>query len=318
MPVFTLLTNIVNSVIVDEMYPQYKCYGKVPKELSDSIKKKVMALFGTKANAVVMHAADNIFISGFIGLTVVGTYGNYYYIMNSIAGLMTIAYSAITAGLGNSLLTDDIEKNYCDFKVLSFLNAWLVMFCATCLLCLYQPFMKIWVHEERMLSMGIVILLVLYFYIYQIRRIILTYKDAAGIWWEDRLRPYVMLAVNVVGNLILVNLIGLYGIILSTIISMLVSLPWENYTVFSSIFKGHSKAYYITLLKFFVVFIVASGITYLVCNLFSGGILGLLVRLVICIILPNLVFVLFFYRCAEFKDSLKRIKGILKRRKKYE
>ena len=84
-------------------------------------------------------------------------------------------------------------------NVLTFANFWMVLFCTTSLLCLYQPFMKLWVHEENMLDMWVVILLVIYFYVYQIRKVVLTYKDAGGIWWEDRYRPYIVMLVNLVG-----------------------------------------------------------------------------------------------------------------------
>ena len=84
LPIFTVITNIANSIIVDKMYPEIKCIGRVEKAVEDSIKKKVIALFGTKANSVVMHALDNVIISAFLGLTMVAKYGNYYYIMNSL------------------------------------------------------------------------------------------------------------------------------------------------------------------------------------------------------------------------------------------
>ena len=65
----------------------------------------------------------------------------------------------------------------------------------------------------------------LYFYIYQIRKIPVVYKDAAGIWWEDRFRPYVCMVVNVVLNLILV--IGFHmdvaGVAIATVASQAVS-----------------------------------------------------------------------------------------------
>ncbi len=58
--------------------------------------------------------------------------------------------------------------------------------------------------------------LCLYFYILQIRKVVINYKDAAGIWWEDRFRPYVCMVVNLVSNIVLVQYIGLAGIVIST------------------------------------------------------------------------------------------------------
>lgn len=303
LPIFTILTNIVNAVIVSKMFPQYTCSGTVSKSFERSIKKKIFALFGTKANSIVLHAADNIVISAFLGLAIVGKYGNYYYIMNSIIGIMTIIYDSFTAGLGNSLVTEKKEKNLKDFSILSFMNFWLTTFTTTCLLCLYQPFMKIWVGEENLFEMNIVILLCIYFYIYQIRRIILVYKDAAGIWWEDLLRPYIMMITNIIGNFILVQFLGVEGVIISTILSMLVSIPWENYTVFKYIFFCSSKRYYGKIILYTLIAIPVCAVTWFSCSKCPDGIGGLLIRAVICVILPNLVLLLFFYKTTDFENS---------------
>lgn len=307
MPVFTIATNLVNSYITDRMYPQYKCHGEISRELQQDIKKKVIALFGTKANSIVMHAMDNIVISSFLGLAMVGLYGNYYYIMNAVAGLMTIVYQSMTAGIGNSLETETGEKNYHDFEMITFANFWLVSFCMISLLCMYQPFMRIWVHEENMLDMTVVNLLVVYFYVYQIRRIVLMYKDAAGIWWEDRFRPYVMMFTNLAGNFILVQIIGLYGVILSTIISMLISVPWENQTVFKYIFKRASAPYYQRTFFYLILTIGIALLTYGLCSFLPEGIVGLIERAVVCLIVPNVLIVFLFHKTQKFQYAVKLI-----------
>lgn len=314
LPVFTIITNIANSIIVDRLFPQYKCRGDISEDQKKSITNKVLALFGTKANSIIMHAADNIVISAFLGLVICGQYGNYYYIMNAVCGIMTIVYDSLTAGLGNSLETDPKEKIVNNFYMLSFLNAWLTIFCTVCLLCLYQPFMELWVKQKNMLSAGIVLLLVIYFFVYSIRRMILTYKDAAGIWWEDRLRPYVMIVVNVVSNLILVNVIGLSGVIFSTILSMLVSVPWENYTVFKYVLHISSKQYYLRLLYNIITCILICAVTWWISSFLGNGVTGILLRLAICLILPNILFVLLNIRSKEFSISMEFLKSKLHKR----
>lgn len=37
-------------------------------------------------------------------------YGNYYYIMNAIIALLTICMTSISAGIGNSVATETVEK----------------------------------------------------------------------------------------------------------------------------------------------------------------------------------------------------------------
>ena len=56
--------------------------------------------------------------------------------------------------------------------------------------------------KENMLSYSFVICLCIYFFVKQINSLLNLYKDAAGIWHEDRFRP---LTKNVRYKFILIN-----------------------------------------------------------------------------------------------------------------
>ena len=312
-PVFTIITNLIRSRHVDRHFPHLKPRGEISSELRRSITKKVAALIGTKLNTVVLNAADNLVMSAFLGLTVIAVYGNYYMIMSSIIGFLGIIYSAMTAGLGNSLQTETVEKNYRDFEKLSFMNSWLVGWCSVCLVCLYQPFMRIWVGEELMFPFYMVLELGLYFYIYQLRKIPVVYKDAAGIWWEDRFRPYVCMVTNVVLNILLVQIIGISGIILSTVFSLCISIPWENYTIFKYVFHRSSRAYYGKLAAYCGSMILGGLVCFWLCSLFGDGIPALMARAVICVIVPNVIFAALNCRRAEFRLARDMVLRILRR-----
>ena len=312
-PVFTIITNLIRSRYVDRHFPHLKPRGEISSELRRSITKKVAALIGTKLNTVVLNAADNLVMSAFLGLTVIAVYGNYYMIMSSIIGFLGIIYSAMTAGLGNSLQTETVEKNYRDFEKLSFMNSWLVGWCSVCLVCLYQPFMRIWVGEELMFPFYVVLELGLYFYIYQLRKIPVVYKDAAGIWWEDRFRPYVCMVTNVVMNILLVQIIGISGIILSTVFSLCISIPWENYTIFKYVFHRSSRAYYGKLAAYCGSMILGGLVCFWLCSLFGDGIPALMARAVICVIVPNVIFAALNCRRAEFRLARDMVLRILRR-----
>lgn len=313
LPIFTVITNLVRSAYVDRLYPDLKPKGNISKELKTSITKKVAALIGTKLNTVVLHAADNLVMSAFLGLTMIAIYGNYSYIRTSVVGFVDIAYTAMTAGLGNSLQTETLGKNYRDFTKLSFMNSWIVGWCTVCLACLYQPFMKIWVGEALMFPYYVVLEICLYFYIYMIRKIPVVYKDAAGIWWEDRFRPYVCMVVNVVLNIALVQVIGISGIILSTVFSLFISIPWENHTIFKNVFHRSSGEYYGKMFAYAGTMFLGGLLTYWVCGFFGDGIPAFLLRGVVCVIVPNVVFICLNFRRQEFADTLAMAKRIMKR-----
>ena len=63
-------------------------------------------------------------------------------------------------------------------------------------------------------------------------------------WHEDRWRPLICSLVNLVVNLILVQFWGLYGILISTIIAMLVvGMPWLTHNLFTVVFHCSWKPY---------------------------------------------------------------------------
>ena len=313
LPVFTVITNVFRLILVNRAFPDLVPEGDVDPQLKKSIFKKTSALIGTKLNTVVLNAADNIVMSAYLGLTAIAMYGNYHYIMSSIIGFLGIAYSSMTAGLGNSLHTDSIDDNYRNFEKFSFINSWLVGWCTVCLVCLYQPFMKIWVGEELMFPFYVVLEMGLYFFVYQIRKIPVVYKDAAGIWWEDRFRPYVCMVVNVVLNVSLVQIIGISGIILSTVFSLFVSIPWENYTIFKYVFHRSSFSYYKKMFFSASSMLLAGTVTLWICSLFGDGIINFLLRGIICVIVPNVIFIACNFKRDEFKQTMELVKRILKR-----
>lgn len=313
LPVFTVLTNILRLVFVNRNFPGLEPEGEISRELKQSIFKKTTALIGTKLNTVVLNAADNLVMSAFLGLTAIAMYGNYHYIMSSIIGFLGIVYSSMTAGLGNSLQTDSLDTNYRNFEKFSFINSWLVGWCAVCLVCLYQPFMQIWVGEELMFPFYVVLEMGLYFYVYQIRKIPVVYKDAAGIWWEDRFRPYVCMIVNVVLNIVLVQVIGISGIILSTVFSLFISIPWENYTIFKYVFHRSSKSYYGKMFLSASTMLLAGAVTLWICSLLSDGIPAFVLKMCVCVVVPNVIFALLNCKRPEFREMMNMVRRILKR-----
>lgn len=148
----TLITNVSTAYITKIQYPEIKCRGTLDVETRRAIGKKLGGLIGTKLNSIVVHSADTIVISSFLGLVLTAQYGNYYYIMNAVCGFITVLFSSMTASIGDKIVKDSKEKVYDLFQNLQFVNFWIVGCCSVYFVCLYEPFMKLWVGEELRLG----------------------------------------------------------------------------------------------------------------------------------------------------------------------
>ena len=161
-----VFNNILTAIVSNKLYPQYQAEGKLPKESVKEINQKIKDLFTSKLGFTIVSSADTVVISAFLGLEALAIYQNYYYIINAVMGFVAIIYSSITAGVGNSMIVYDTEKNYHDYRIFTFLACWITAFCVSCFSGLFQPFMKLWMGKDLLLPYPLVILLCVYFWVY--------------------------------------------------------------------------------------------------------------------------------------------------------
>lgn len=309
-----IASNLATAIIVQRMYPHYHPAGKLPRDITASIGRNIRDLFTSKLGAVIYDSADTLVISAFLGLTALAVYQNYFYILTSVTAFIMVIFHSVTAGIGNSLTVESEDKNFLDFRKLTFIISWISTFCSACLLCLYQPFMELWMGRELMLEYPAVVCFSIYFFIRQINSLLNMYKDAAGMWHADRFRPLVAALGNLTMNLILVRYIGIYGVILSTVFAiLLIGEPWLLHNLFSVLFsRDRLKPYLKELLIYVALATAAAALTVLVCQLLSIHSLWLtmVVRLGICAVVPNLIFWLAFRSSALFRLTVELFDGL--------
>lgn len=309
-----ILNNISCAIIANKKYPDYHCNGKVDKELKKTIKKNVFGLMIQKICSTTRNSLDSIFISSFLGLNIVAIYGNYYSIMVIIISILDILISSITTSIGNSIAVETTEKNYNDMRKFNFIYMWIGGWCTTCLLILFQPFMKMWMGEQYMFDFPVVICLCMYFYALQMGNIRSTYTVSAGLWYQGRYRAVAETISNLVLNIVLGKLFGIYGIILGTFISLVIfNFIYGSQILFKYYFKNNK------LLEFFkdhalycMSTLIISGITYYLTSfIILNGIIELIVKLLICIVVPNILYYVFYRKTKLYKISYDFIKTVI-------
>ena len=164
-----------------------------------------------------------------------------------------------------------------------------------------------------MLPYGMVILFCMYFFCNVYEKSLSVFKDAAGIWREDRFRPLIYGICNFVINIMLVKVCGLYGIILSTVLTcMAISIPWIVNNVFNLIYHRKKSQYVQNIIFYSIVICVVSVINYFICSMINIGPIGdLVVRGIISLIIPNLIFIMVYHKKQLFKESISLIQRML-------
>ena len=318
MPLTTLLYNVLNGIKVKKKYPQYRPEGEVDPSVYGEIKKQVTGLMIRKLAMLSRNAFDSAFVSAYLGLTMTTIYGNYYYIVDSVAVILAVVKTSLAGGVGNSIALDSKEKNRKDMQNIDFLYMWLSGWFTACMLVLYQPFMDIWVGESLMLPFGCAILFSIYFYILKMSDIRTLYAESSGIWWESRYISIAEALSNLLLNWLFIQFWGVYGIIIATIISYFVfNFAGGAMILFKYFFtEGGLKDYFIAHLKYAFISAIVVTATYLVSSLIHiDGIPGFVLKAAVCIFLPNVLFLIIYFKSEEFANSRPILEKVLKLKK---
>ncbi len=315
MPISTVVYSLLCARRTGKQYPAYTGGGRLDPEKYRGIRQQVIGLTIRKLAVLSRNSFDSIFISAFLGLTATAIYTNYYYIMDSVVVIVAVVKTSMAGGVGNSLATESLEKNLRDMHKINFLFMWISGWCTVCLLCLYQPFMRLWAGEDMTLSFGIAVMFSAYFYLLKMSDIRTLYSESAGIWWEARYISVAEAAANLILNWIFVRCMGLTGIILATMISYFVfNFICGAVILFRSYFvEGGFADLMLSHLRYALVTAAVAALTYAVTGFVPlSGIAGLLIKAAICLILPNAVYYLVYFKTKDFEESKPLLKAVLR------
>lgn len=189
---------------------------------------------------------------------------------------------------------------------------WISYFCVICLYCLLTPFVTLWVGVDLTLPSSTIIIICIYFYVEFIISFSTQFRSACGLNNIGKFRPLITAVLNIILAIILVKRLELNGILIALLISRFTTLTWfEPWVVHKYVLKKSVWKYYGSLISngLFTV-LVAIGVHYLVTTIWTGTIGAFIVSLMLCLTIPNVLFVVVKHHTPEFKYYMSKIKSI--------
>lgn len=316
--IMLFIQTVYINIKVTRMYPilEEKVTEKLPKNELKTIITNIKAMVLHKIGSFSIHSTDNIIISAFISIKVVGFYSNYTMIINAINSFITLFFNSITASMGNLIATESDQRKLEVFKVTNLIGFWIYGFASIAFLNLLNPTIELWLGEEYLLSIEIILVILINFYLTGMRVPVETVKSAAGLYDVDKFTPLIQAIVNLVFSIILVREMGLIGVFIGTIISSIVLPTWQRpYIIYKYVFKTSSKPYFRSFLIYLIVLTGVGFLSYCILQTYFADytLKNYIIRLFICAITPNALILLIFYRTNEFREVIRIFKSLLKR-----
>lgn len=312
LPLGTLMNNIILSYYTDKVFPNIQTKGWLDDKSKAEVKHQLLGVCINKICLASRNSLDSIIVSTYLGLITTAIYNNYFYIINALVSIVLILSGSIIPGVGNSIATETVEKNYRDFRKFNFLFIWIVHVFTTCLFVLYQPFMRMWVGEDACLPLSSAALFSSYFFFMMLGNIKAAYTEAAGLWWENKNRAVLEVILNVALNIMLGKIWGVNGIIIATVITIaVINFGLSTTVLFKNYFKKIScKVFFIDSCGFFIVTIFTTTVAYFISEVISdlSPLLELSIKLVICLVVSNIIFIIVYFRTKVYNESIIWIK----------
>jgi O-antigen/teichoic acid export membrane protein len=315
---FNILKNIINAVIAGHMYPEV--FEKEPDSISKAeikdLFKDCMALLVYKVNWVVLKATDNIVLSMFIGLSVVGIYSNYLMIYSVINNLLDWFYSATKASMGNLYAVSDVSKQYRFFRIINYITFLIYGTVCVGVAVVADELLNCWIGSDYVIAQPLAILIGIEILFHGLKTNLGQVRNISGVFRQAWFCPALGILINLGVSIALVQKCGIYGVIIGTICADI----GANFMVDPAVIYKHSfhnyrpvSDYYKQNSGYFVLLAAVGAADMFLCKaiLPGHGWISVTVHILICSCSVPGMFLLVYRNTAECKY----LKTILKRRR---
>ena len=313
----TAMQNIIISKRVNREYPFLSRYHEtIDRDESRTILKDVRALAMYQISGVVLNGTDSIIISAAINTVSVGLLSNYKLIVKSVDNIIRQFYVAVEPSIGNLAVNSDDEYQFHTFLTTQFVTFWISCFCSVSFITLCDPFVNLWLGREYVVSRGIVFALVADFYVTMMVRAVASFRTSNGLFVQGKYRPVIMAFLNVVLSILLANTNGVFGVLIATVISRAATQVWyDPWLVYRRVFHKPVRHYIKLYTEYLAVTVACCVATYYLGQIIApgDGYISLLIKIFLCIAIPNLTVCLLYRRIDEFKKVLKVAARILEK-----
>lgn len=319
--VIGVLNNIaMNAVIAyraNVKYPYIKKSIKVTKGdisslgLGHDLKNNLFQ----KLSIAIYGGTDSILISMLLGINYVGLLSNYILISGYVSNFLTKLLNPFQVAIGNFVHDEKAEKKEAMFNMFDRLGFFMAVFVSTCFFALFEPFIGIIYGEKYLLGTMYVLMFAINQYITYNHKFLYFYRSAFGKFEVDKWYAFVAAVLNIVASVILAKYMGIAGIMLGTVIGHIGFWIGRAKVVFEEYLPGLAPKYIFRQLMNIVIWGIEFGGTFYICSFLPNGWLWIVIRVLICLIVPNLLNVLIFMKTKDMKmilEYVKKSKSVMK------
>ena len=308
---FNILQNFINAIIAKKYYPW--AFIKTDDHISwaevKDMLKDLGALFVYKINSVVLKATDNIVLSAFIGLSIVGMYSNYLLFYTTIKSLLNRFYSAAKASMGNLFAIADMEKRYLFFEVMNLVSVIIYGTACVGVAVVADELVGCWIGDGYVIPQPFAILMGIEILFLGLKNNLGQIRNVTGAFRQMWFRPLLGIIVNLVVSIVMVRSLGIYGVLIGTIAAdICTNFMVDPSVIYKFSFNNYKPVsfYYIKNIRYMLLLFVMGAVDMWLCSVVlpGHGWISIAVHVLVCGLSVPGVFYLIYRKTTEFQYLL--------------
>lgn len=294
-----ILKNVVWARIADTRFPYINepTEGSISRAEIRDIFNDCSALFLYKLNGVVLKATDNIILSTFLGLEIVGMYSNYYIFYTTLHGLFSKIFGSVTHSLGNLHAIDHSKHEYEVFRTVMLIAAIVGGTAGIGIFICSDEFVLNWVGHEWMIEQPFSLLMGIELFTLAFRHALSPYRTSMGLFQQAKYRPLFGMLINLIVSVLLVRAWGICGVLVGTIAADWLTIMWYDPLIIHK-YGFHTPelvgGYFGRLAKSALIVTIVGGIDFWLCQYFMTdmGWLSVIAHAALCAVTVPLALLL--------------------------
>lgn len=251
----TVVTDAYASNIAQKRYPYINKRAKLPKEERSQIFSNIRNLFIMQFAGRVVDSTDNILISSMISTILVGLYSNYMVVIGVFKVLSDRLMTSVAPSMGNLFVTDDTDRKENNLYRLTFIFYVFASVAAAGTYSCIQPFVTLWLGKEYLLSISVVFVLCVLYFVAIIYEPLKQAMYLTGYFSIGRNISFASAMTNLIVSIILGKQIGIIGIFIGTMTTYVIEIVTKTYYLFKLYLKRSSGKYVFLWIRMTLVFL---------------------------------------------------------------
>ncbi len=311
----TLINNLIISQQANKQYPFIRTYTPLDKKTQKDIFSNLKSVFIYKISSSLLNGIDSIVISTCISTLAVGLYSNYTTITTSLISFITIVFTSLTPSVGNLIVKESYEVRYKVFSLSQNLSFWISGFVSICTYVLISDFITIWLGNDHVMGHLMSVAVALNLYFSTSMQPIWIFREASGLYKRTKYIMLIAAFINLILSILFAKFFGAAGVIFATVIAKISTYFWfEPNILFKEFFNKKVSSYYVSYaLNIIIVILMGTIVSIIVSTISIDGILGWIIKAVVCAVIVNAVYIVINIRNGVIKNALERFKNITKK-----